>query len=65
MPLSRLWGPHTQPADVLKRVVQGVSEFRYLLVESWDIEKLEAYRATFGYRLAEELDEHDYMFVTL
>ena len=64
MPLSRLWGPHTQPADVLKRVDHDQSEFRRLRSKG-GIDKLEAYLGPLGYRLAEKLDELDYVFVTL
>jgi hypothetical protein len=45
-------GFHSQPADVLERVDHGQSEFRQMLLESRDIDKLEAYLASFGYRLA-------------
>lgn len=49
--------------EVLKGVDHSQFRFKYMLIESRNIEKLEAYLMPLNYRLAEKFDEHDYMFV--
>jgi len=48
--------------EVLKGVDHDHFRFRYLLVESRNVEKLRAYLGPLGYRLVERFDDHDYLF---
>jgi putative methyltransferase (TIGR04325 family) len=48
--------------EVLKGIDYEQFKFRYLLVETRQLRKLERFLASVGYRLVEKFDEHDYLF---
>lgn len=48
--------------EVLKGVDHDRFRFRYILVESRDMEKLSLYLKGAGYHLVEQLSHHDYLF---
>ncbi len=49
--------------EVLKGIDHTNYRFKYLLIECRDFEKLNAYLISVGYRFAEKLSHHDYLFV--
>lgn len=48
--------------EVLKGLDHSVFRFRYLLIESRSIERLEAYLGGIDYERIDQLTEHDYLF---
>jgi len=48
--------------EVLKGVNYKDFKFKYMCVESRDIEKINSFLQTVGYEFVEKLSEHDYLF---
>jgi FkbM family methyltransferase len=49
--------------EVLKGIDHSTFRFRFMLIESRDINKLQNYLKLLGYELIEKLTEHDYLFI--
>ena len=50
--------------DVLTGIDHARHRFRYILVEAREPERIEAYLADNGYRLADQFTHHDYLFAS-
>ena len=48
--------------EVLKGINHDYYRFKYMVIESRDIEKISQYLQTVNYELVEKLSHHDYLF---